>query len=139
MGLNSDIKLKILNAMVFNICDTTDDLFAIVEKINDNQSHNQIRNTMQFQTNQVQYKKQQHKKNTFKGLEKITKQMNDLKAILLNPNNKNKTSIESKEKSNQKKQPKDLTKIKCYNCHNFGHYASSCRTFRCSSDNKEVE
>ncbi|KAJ0780063.1 putative transcription factor interactor and regulator CCHC(Zn) family [Helianthus annuus] len=31
-----------------------------------------------------------------------------------------------KSRSNQKKYGKDLSKIKCYNCQRFGHYASDC-------------
>ena len=40
-----------------------------------------------------------------------------------NPNKKN---IGGRSAPVQEQKKKDLSKIKCYNCHTFGHYASQC-------------
>lgn len=43
---------------------------------------------------------------------------------LVGKGNKGKTKSESNQKSDKKK--KNLNKIKCFHCHEFGHYASKC-------------
>jgi hypothetical protein len=158
MGLNDKIKRKALDVMMITPCNSTDDLYGLVKKISDLQiydygetkkpqkSNEQPRAFQRSQgwpqrqqwqprpfNRQNQWQPRNYNPGNNEEMTKLTQQINDLKAIIMNPNksnfvgNKREAEEPNQQTINiQQNQPKDISNIKCFNCQKFGHYASSC-------------
>ena len=150
-GMKQPLQSKLAEHVTLHPCRDTDELYNLAKSYNDisllvntDTSRRRVEFGIERQTPKTENESKLHNDEWIRTeLATLAKTQNDLKSIMLNaeryrkPNDndwkpKRDNEREFKPKPNsggdnrRRFEKRDLSKIKCYACEQFGHYASSC-------------
>jgi hypothetical protein len=134
-GLNKELKDKVMDKLTIRECETSADLQALIKEIVDIQSyqqeenHNNTNRRVRYHTNahikgeRVDWEKTNRDNRRYLKLEK---EMQNLKELLANKAKVSDEPIDSAENKDQNTENNWREFIRCYNCHEKGHFAKEC-------------